>query len=97
MVQAESTTEYGRQLVAMRVDLPAHVMKYLYDTWLIFKKMFVSCYLHGCLHYGHVTTSRVDSVHVAFKKWLNGSTCKYHYFGLNDISFRLLDDIFALR
>ena len=81
----------------MRVDLPAHVMKYLYDTWLIFKKMFVSCYLHGRLHYGHVTTSRVDSVHVAFKKWLNGSTCKYHYFGLNDMSFRLLNYIFALR
>ena len=29
LVQAQTTTEYDRQVIAMRVDLPAHVMRYL--------------------------------------------------------------------
>ena len=68
LVQAQSTNNYDRQLVAIRVNLPAHGMQYLDDTWLVYKKMLVSCYFHGCLHYGHVTTSCVDSAHVAIKK-----------------------------
>ena len=29
LVQAQTTTEYDRQVIAMRVDLPAHVLRYL--------------------------------------------------------------------
>ena len=76
LVQAQTTTEYDCQLIAMRVVLLAYVMRYLEDTWLVYKKMFVSCYLFGCLYYGHVPTSCVESAHVAVKKWLNGSTDK---------------------
>ena len=68
----------------MRVDFPAHVMEYLDDTCLVLEKMLMSCNLHGCLHYGHVTTSHVEREHATIKKWLNGSIGKYHYFGLND-------------
>ena len=73
LVQAQSATEYDRQLVAMRFDLPANVIKYLNDTWLVYKKLYVDCYLHGCLHYGQVTASRVESAHAAIKKWLKNS------------------------
>ncbi|CCI48792.1 unnamed protein product [Albugo candida] len=38
-------------------------MIYIEETWLAHKEKFVSAFLLGKLHFGHTTTSRLDSAH----------------------------------
>ncbi|BBN03020.1 hypothetical protein Mp_2g20030 [Marchantia polymorpha subsp. ruderalis] len=65
---------YEQQLEAMQEMFPLHVMTYLETTWLVYKERFVACFLRGKLHFGHTTTSRVESAHSAMKKWISVST-----------------------
>ena len=59
------------------VDLPAHVMRYCNNTWLVYKDRFESAFLREIKHYGHVSTSRVENAHAALKKWIGISTGKW--------------------
>ena len=69
-----------RQMLSIQAmdegEIPAHVMHYCNDTWLVYNERFVSAFLRGKKHYGHVLPSRVESAHAALKKWFGTSTGK---------------------
>ena len=68
LVFSNTVACYEQQLEAMQEMLPLHVMAYLETTWLVYKERFVACFLRGKLHFGHTTTSRVESAHSALKE-----------------------------
>ena len=49
-------------------------MVYLEETWLKYKDRFVAAFLCDTLHFGHKTTSPVESAHAALKSWITVST-----------------------
>ena len=46
------------------------------DELVVYKDRFIAAFLRCKRHYGHITTSRVESVHTALKKWIEVSTGK---------------------
>ena len=76
LVAKDSIVDYEIQLQSMRKEFstPSRVMCYIEETWLIWKERFVTAFLRNKCHYGHVTTSRVESAHAALKKWISVST-----------------------
>ena len=71
LVFSNTVACYEQQLEAMQEMFPLHVMAYLETTWLVYKERFVACFLRGKLHFGHTTTSSVESAHLALKKWIS--------------------------
>ena len=49
-------------------------MVYLEETWLKYNDRFVAAFICDTLHFGHTTTSRVESAHAALKSWITVST-----------------------
>ncbi|CAG8854728.1 12562_t:CDS:2, partial [Gigaspora margarita] len=50
------------------------VIKYLQETWITYKKCFVSAWTNDYLHFGNTVTSRVEAAHAALKRCLQSST-----------------------
>lgn len=71
-----STTEstYYEQIDSMNNNLPSSTMNYLASTWLLHKEKFVSAWLDGVRHYGHISSSRVEGAHAVLKRWIEVST-----------------------
>ncbi|XP_028091889.1 uncharacterized protein LOC114292183 [Camellia sinensis] len=56
-------------------------VNYIMDTWLVpYKEKFVAAWTDTCMHYGNVTTNRVESAHAKLKRQL----------GLCQVSFEAL-------
>lgn len=78
LVSTTVITDYKTRLSMMHATFPAAIMGYLATTWLVYKERFVAAFLRNKHHYGHVTTSRVESAHAALKKWISVSTGTMH-------------------
>ncbi|XP_021743411.1 uncharacterized protein LOC110709498 [Chenopodium quinoa] len=50
------------------------VVDYVESTWLSQKEKFVTCWTNKVMHYGNVSTCRVESQHSAVKSWMESST-----------------------
>jgi hypothetical protein len=74
----DSATEdaYEQQLARFTCPgkYPAAAVNYAVDTWLRpYKEQLVACWVNKILHWGHRTTSIVESSHPAMKKFLCSS------------------------
>ena len=58
---------------SMHVTFLVASMHYVETTWLAYKERIVAALLRNKRHYGHITTSRVESAHAALK---NGLLCQ---------------------
>lgn len=76
LVAKDKVADYETQLASMRLEFSnrPNLMRYVEDIWLIWKDRFVTAFLRNKCHYGHCTTSRVESAHAALKKWISVST-----------------------
>ena len=74
LVAATTMADFETQIVVMHDRFPAASMSYLETTWLVYKERFITAFLRNKHHYGHVTTSRVESAHASLKKWISVST-----------------------
>ena len=70
--------DYETQLGLMHATFPAASMRYVETTWLTFKEKLFAAFLRNKRHYGHVTTSRVESAHAALKKCFDVSKSKLY-------------------
>ena len=77
LVADRTMEDYETQLGLMHATFPAASMRYVETTWLTFKEKLFAAFLRNKRHYGHVTTSRVESAHAALKKWIDVSTGKF--------------------
>ena len=68
---------------------PPQVMCYCNDTWLVHKERFALVFLRDKRHYGHISTSRVESTHATLKK-MDWDINRYVYFFINTLIFMLL-------
>ena len=62
---ATTMADFETQLAVMYDRFPAASMRYLETTWLVYKERFVTAFLRNKHHYGHLTTSRVESAHAS--------------------------------
>lgn len=74
VINSMSVVEYDQRLDQLSDRAPAAVFEYLSSTWLCHKEKFILAWIKNVKHFGHVTTSRVESAHAALKKWLQVST-----------------------
>ena len=74
LINSATLTEYNQRLEQLSQSVPPEVTTYLSSTWLCHKQDFVLAWTRHVMHFGHVTTSRVESAHAALKKWLQVST-----------------------
>jgi hypothetical protein len=58
------------EIVARWTTRNRRVVRYLAGTWLPHKEKFVRAWTNDCMHYGNITTSRVESQHSSFKYYL---------------------------
>ena len=70
LVNSTTKVKYTVNVEEMRIAIPLCVMSYLESTWLIHKDKFVTAWISNILHFGHTTTTRVESAHAASKKWI---------------------------
>ena len=76
LVAATTMVDYEYIIASMHVVFPVVSMRYLDYTWLVYKEKFVSVFLRNKCHYGHVTTSLVESAHATLRKRTSVSTGK---------------------
>ena len=50
------------------------IVKYIFDTWIPYKEMFVSAWTDRITHFGHTVTSRGESAHRMLKQYMPTST-----------------------
>ena len=73
LVNSATDSEYNDQLRAIERMIPPHVMYYVNTTWLIHEERFVNAWIR-CRHFGHTSTSRVESAHTTLKRWISVSS-----------------------
>ncbi|XP_038717233.1 uncharacterized protein LOC120010514 [Tripterygium wilfordii] len=76
LVESENEIAYVYNLAHLEVILQnyAFVVNYIKDVWLTpYKEMFVSAWTNTYLHFGNLTTNRVESQHSKLKKYLGSS------------------------
>ncbi|XP_038704722.1 PKS-NRPS hybrid synthetase CHGG_01239-like [Tripterygium wilfordii] len=76
LVESENEIAYVYNLSHLEVILQnyAVVFSYIKDVWLTpYKEMFVSAWTNTYLHFGNLTTNRVESQHAKLKKYLGSS------------------------
>ena len=52
----------------------ALIVKYLEDTWIVYKEKFVLAWTKNTMHFSHLVTSRVEGKHSTVKSWISVST-----------------------
>ncbi|XP_050207356.1 uncharacterized protein LOC126656781 [Mercurialis annua] len=69
IIKAQTDKQYEASLTTMRDRVRAFpaVILYIERIWLMHKEKFVSCWTNKVLHFGHTTTSRVESAHAQLK------------------------------
>ncbi|XP_012854485.1 PREDICTED: uncharacterized protein LOC105973988 [Erythranthe guttata] len=76
LVESETEEEYEcnyREIVSLYGQY-LKLITYINETWLIYKERFVKCWTNNIVHFGNMTTNRVESAHRASKRWIQTST-----------------------
>jgi hypothetical protein len=77
LINSSSTFEYQDQLAKFETNFsqiaPA-ALRYIKNTWLTYKEMFIRAWVGQYLHFGNWATSRVEGSHAILKKYIGGST-----------------------
>ncbi|XP_052209388.1 PKS-NRPS hybrid synthetase cheA-like [Diospyros lotus] len=80
IVFASTENEYERRIHDLIVEYYAYkdVLDYVRNTWLNdYKEKFVATWTNKIMHFGNVTTNRVESAHAKLKKHLGLSQCDF--------------------
>ncbi len=76
LITAPTEAEYTQLLGVFKTpgQHPTAAVAYIEDTWLIpWKKKLVAYWTNQMPHFGHTTTSVVESSHASLKRWLSNS------------------------
>ena len=65
---------FQQKMNNLEVQYPAAVIHYLHQTWLPYRKMFITVWTKQSLHFGNTVTSRVEGMHSSLKSWIRVST-----------------------
>ena len=76
LVAANTEVEFEKQWkeLSNSFDSKSKALKYLSNTWLIYKDRFVNDWTSMYLHFGNKATSRVEGAHACLKTFLQVST-----------------------
>ncbi|KAI0993973.1 hypothetical protein K3495_g14210 [Podosphaera aphanis] len=78
IIESPSTQSYEEnveKLWEVYVSLPV-MLKYISETWLIYKEKFVHAYTNNYFHFGDLTSSRAEGMHHMIKSYIQVSTCE---------------------
>jgi hypothetical protein len=72
---AGSEDDYNQKwnLLSMQYGADSVIIKYLSETWIVHKDLFVACYINNFMHLGSHKTSRVEGAHHTLKGYLDNS------------------------
>jgi len=75
IVYATSEEDYEEkwQLLKLHLGENSRIIQYLTETWMVHKRLFLSCYISDVMHLGSHTTSRVEGAHSTLKGYLENS------------------------
>ncbi|XP_074291362.1 PKS-NRPS hybrid synthetase cheA-like [Silene latifolia] len=76
LVNSQNRGEYleNERICFEKYRLVPGLKKYLKETWLdLYKERFVSAWINNILHFGNVTTNRVEGAHASLKRLLKTS------------------------
>jgi hypothetical protein len=77
LINSSSVIEYQDKLAKFETNFsqiaPA-ALRYIKQTWLTYKEMFIRAWVGQYLHLGNWATSRVEGSHAILKKHIGGST-----------------------
>ncbi|XP_074290564.1 uncharacterized protein LOC141617279 [Silene latifolia] len=76
LVNSATEAEYleNERICFEKYRLVPGLKKYLKETWLdLYKERFVSAWINNILHFGNVTTNRVEGAHASLKRLLKTS------------------------
>jgi histone-lysine N-methyltransferase SETD2 len=76
LINSSTTVEYKDRLAKFETSfsLAPAALRYVKDTWLTYKEMFVRAWIGQYLHLGNWATSRVEGSHAVLKKHIGSST-----------------------
>ena len=71
-----STTEddYSNRLAEIEKRYPLPPIRYIKETWLIYKEKFIVAWTQQYLHLGNSATSRVEGSHAFLKKHIGAAS-----------------------
>jgi hypothetical protein len=75
LIYSTSEEDYNTRLSEFEKrfqDSPS--LRYVKETWLIYKEKFIVAWTQQCLHLGNSATSRVEGSHAFLKKYIGAST-----------------------
>jgi hypothetical protein len=77
LINSSTIIEYQNQLAKFETNFsqiaPA-ALRYVKDTWLTYKEMFIRAWIGQYLHLGNWATSRVEGSHAILKQYIGAST-----------------------
>jgi hypothetical protein len=76
LINSSTIVEYKDRLAKFetRFSLTPAALRYVKQTWLTYKEMFIRAWIGQYLHLGNWATSRVEGSHAMLKKYIGGST-----------------------
>jgi len=76
LINSSTIVEYKDRLAKFESSFSstAAALRYVKDTWLTYKEMFIRAWIGQYLHLGNWATSRVEGSHAVLKQYIGGST-----------------------
>lgn len=76
LINSSSIVEYKDQLAKFktRFSLTPAALRYVKETWLTYKEMFIRAWIGQYLHLSNWATSQVEGSHAILKKYIGAST-----------------------
>ena len=74
LIYSNTEDDYNTRLQDLEKRYPIPPIRYIKETWLIFKEKFIVAWTQQCLHLGNSATSRVEGSHAFLKKHIGAST-----------------------
>ena len=75
-MHAKSGYSFRELLKRFELRTETAIVKYIFDTWILYKEMFVSAFADRITHSGHTVTSRGESAHRMLKQYMATSMNK---------------------
>jgi hypothetical protein len=76
LINSSTISDYNNQLAKFetRFSLTPAALRYVKETWLTYKEMFIRAWVGQYLHLGNWATSRVEGSHAVVKQYIGAST-----------------------
>jgi hypothetical protein len=76
LVNSQTEDEYKTRLIdfSKKYQSIPYALRYIKETWLIYKEKIIRCWTNQYLHLGNSSTSRVEGSHAFLKKYIQAST-----------------------